>query len=65
MTAAREMEPVRPEDLAYGEVDGAASINAVAVAERLNALLEIVKRIEARAGQNCRCMNCIVIGGCR
>lgn len=40
------MEPITPDEIAYAEADGAVSVNAEAVAARLNALLEAVQRVE-------------------
>jgi len=40
------MEHVKPEDIAFSEPDGAISINAVAVADRLNEILLRVERLE-------------------
>ena len=45
---AADMEPVDATDLAYGETDGAVSINALEVAKRLNDLLVIVQQLEDR-----------------
>ena len=52
--SAADMEPVAAEDLAWGETDGAVSINAVAVAKRLNDLLVIVQQLEERADRHYR-----------
>lgn len=45
---ASDMEPIGPEELAYSETDGAVSINAIAVAKRLNDMLVVVQELEAR-----------------
>lgn len=45
---AREIPPMRPEYLAYSEVDGGLSIEANVVAMRLNVLLELIQDLEAR-----------------
>ena len=49
---AADMEPIDAADLAFGEADGAASINADAVAKRLNDLLVIVQQLEERAARH-------------
>lgn len=43
---ASDMEPMDAYDLGYSETDGAVSINAFAVAKRLNDLLFVVQRLE-------------------
>ncbi len=57
------MKPIKPEELGFSESDGAVSINADAVAKRLNQLLEQIEVLQRRSWR-CQCMNCIVIGGC-
>jgi hypothetical protein len=59
----KDLKPITAAELGWGEADGAISINTGAVAERLNALLRRIERLERSAGR-CECMNCIVVG-CR
>ena len=49
---AADMEPIEYTELGYGETDGAVSINAIAVAKRLNDLLVIVQKLEERANRH-------------
>jgi hypothetical protein len=50
-----DLKPITPAELCWQEADGAVSINAAAVAERLNALLAYIRRLEDRV---CPCENC-------
>lgn len=54
---AADLSEINPRDLAYGETDGALSIRADVVAQRLNALLLIVQQMERGAVQ-CGCSAC-------
>jgi hypothetical protein len=49
--------PITPAEIAWGETDGAVSINPEAVARRLNVLLEAIQWMQAGAVQ-CGCANC-------
>lgn len=56
-----DLQPISPEDLGWGEIDGAISINAQVVAERLNDLLEMVMEMRTTPCR-CDCVNCIRFG---
>lgn len=49
---AADMEPIDAAELGFSEADGAVSINALAVAKRLNDLLVIVQKLEERANRH-------------
>lgn len=52
-----DMQQIYPNEIAWCEADGAASINAVRVAEILNEMRDEIKRLREWSGQ-CRCLNC-------